>query len=304
MGEPRPPSCAAAVQTANSRYHRWTPAVPGTRPSQTRFRQAHKHSTRTALTVGMPHTPTSIAWALTSPPLLPLKAPGHRSRRTRRTGRATFPGLPPPPPAANPIHRSTTCPRTAERESHSKSQRRQIQDHSQPRRATIWAAQLPGEPSWATLRDARKVTGGQGVAGSNPTVPTKRRRSKRFRTSGPGPLSIFGSHYGSHPPSADPGAFRKILSMATAPLVSADQARQLICTPRPASSRGACSSVARTGGPGWPNGSRPGRPRPPGCGPARHETSATHHHAASAAASATICGRSSTSSRRSPGSTM
>ena len=41
---------------------------------------------------------------------------------------------------------------------------------------------------------------GQGGRRFNPAVPTRSRRSERFRTSGPGPLLIFGSHYASYRP--------------------------------------------------------------------------------------------------------
>jgi hypothetical protein len=33
---------------------------------------------------------------------------------------------------------------------------------------------MPSGPCWATLGDGWEVTGGQGVAGSNPAVPTQR----------------------------------------------------------------------------------------------------------------------------------
>ena len=41
------------------------------------------------------------------------------------------------------------------------------------------------------------MPGGQGVAGSNPAVPTKRSRSEGVPGSHPGPFSIFGSQSGS-----------------------------------------------------------------------------------------------------------
>jgi hypothetical protein len=41
-------------------------------------------------------------------------------------------------------------------------------------RATVYAAQVLSEPPRTTSSDAQKVTGGQGVAGSNPAVPTQR----------------------------------------------------------------------------------------------------------------------------------
>src|SRR5262245_14600696 len=62
------------------------------------------------------------------------------------------------------------------RKSHSKSQRGQVSGDTQLRQATVEAGQVPSEPSPATPRDAREVTGGQGVAGSNPAVPTQVRR--------------------------------------------------------------------------------------------------------------------------------
>src|SRR5215472_7942564 len=60
------------------------------------------------------------------------------------------------------------------RKSHSKSQRGQTSGDTQLRQATVEAGQVPGEPSPATSSDTREVTGGQGVAGSNPAVPTGR----------------------------------------------------------------------------------------------------------------------------------
>ena len=58
------------------------------------------------------------------------------------------------------------------RKSHSKSQRRPASGDTQLRQATVEAGQVLSEPSPATSSDAREVTGGQGVAGSNPAVPT------------------------------------------------------------------------------------------------------------------------------------
>jgi len=58
------------------------------------------------------------------------------------------------------------------RKSHSKSQRGQPSGDTQLRQATVEAGQVPSEPSPATSSDAQEVTGGQGVAGSNPAVPT------------------------------------------------------------------------------------------------------------------------------------
>jgi hypothetical protein len=70
-----------------------------------------------------------------------------------------------------------------------------------------------------TCPDPLSVPGGQGVAGSNPAVPTRRRRSERFRTSGPGPLSIFGSHCGSHRPERIPAPSRRSCPWPPRPLV-------------------------------------------------------------------------------------
>ena len=61
------------------------------------------------------------------------------------------------------------------RKSHSKSQRRPMAGDRQLRQATVEAAQVLSERSPATPSDAREVTGGQGVAGSNPAVPTQRK---------------------------------------------------------------------------------------------------------------------------------
>jgi len=58
------------------------------------------------------------------------------------------------------------------RKSHFKSQRGQVSGDSQLRQATVQAGQVPAERSRATSSHGEKVTGGQGVAGSNPAVPT------------------------------------------------------------------------------------------------------------------------------------
>src|SRR5215510_2067082 len=58
------------------------------------------------------------------------------------------------------------------RKSHSKSQRWPSSGDSQPRQATVYAVQPLSELSPVTPGDVREVTGGQGVAGSNPAVPT------------------------------------------------------------------------------------------------------------------------------------
>src|SRR5215469_17078058 len=85
------------------------------------------------------------------------------------------------------------------------------------------AGQVPGELCRTTSSHARIVTGGQGVAGSNPAVPTRRSRSEGLRVPTLEPLLIFGSHHGSHPVYAVSGARLNISSMAAAPLVSADR---------------------------------------------------------------------------------
>jgi hypothetical protein len=64
------------------------------------------------------------------------------------------------------------------RKSHSKSQRGQTSGHSQLRQATVEAGQVPSEPSPATSSDVWGVTGGHGVAGSN---PPSRLATKLFR---------------------------------------------------------------------------------------------------------------------------
>src|SRR5215510_10240063 len=58
------------------------------------------------------------------------------------------------------------------RKSHSKSQRWPSSGDSQPRQATVYAVQPLSGLSPVTPGDVREVTGGQGVAGSNPAVPT------------------------------------------------------------------------------------------------------------------------------------
>ena len=52
------------------------------------------------------------------------------------------------------------------------------------------------ETTW--WRECGCIPGGQGVAGSNPAVPTRRSRSEVVLGSGPGPFSIFRSQSGSH----------------------------------------------------------------------------------------------------------
>jgi len=58
------------------------------------------------------------------------------------------------------------------RKSQTKSQRRPTSGDAQRRQATVKPGQVPTERHRATSSDARNVTGGQGVAGSNPAVPT------------------------------------------------------------------------------------------------------------------------------------
>ena len=52
-----------------------------------------------------------------------------------------------------------------------------------PSQATLEAGQVPTERHRATPSDARNVTGGQGVAGSNPAVPTGNRSFSNIITS-------------------------------------------------------------------------------------------------------------------------
>src|SRR5215471_13521810 len=61
------------------------------------------------------------------------------------------------------------------RKSQTKSQRRPASGDTQRRQATVQPGQVPTERHRATSSDARNVTGGQGVAGSNPAVPTGNR---------------------------------------------------------------------------------------------------------------------------------
>ena len=58
------------------------------------------------------------------------------------------------------------------RKSQTKSQRRPTSGDTQLRQATVKPGQVPTERHQATSSDARNMTGGQGVAGSNPAVPT------------------------------------------------------------------------------------------------------------------------------------
>ena len=83
--------------------------------------------------------------------------------------------------------------------SHSKSQRGPPSGDISRHRAIVCAVQVLSEPSRATPADARDVTGGQGVAGSNPAVPTQVRRL--IRSSGPTLCPIWDQDrtYGVHP---------------------------------------------------------------------------------------------------------
>jgi hypothetical protein len=61
------------------------------------------------------------------------------------------------------------------RKSQTKSQRKPASGDTQRRQATVKPGQVPTERHRATPGDTRNVTGGQGVAGSNPAVPTSNR---------------------------------------------------------------------------------------------------------------------------------
>ena len=74
--------------------------------------------------------------------------------------------------AGNRDRRSDNGNSAGPRKSHSKSQRRPVSGDTQLRQATVEAGHVPTERYRATPCDAREVTGGQGVADSNPAVPT------------------------------------------------------------------------------------------------------------------------------------
>jgi hypothetical protein len=100
-------------------------------------------------------------------------------RGTQVVATRTRYGVPPSCPAVPGVvrfqHQTESTDRLSAspaRKSHSKSQRRPVSGDTQLPQATVEAGQVPGEPSPATPSDARKGTGGQGVAGSNPAVPT------------------------------------------------------------------------------------------------------------------------------------
>ena len=75
-------------------------------------------------------------------------------------------------PRAGPDAEQRSAAASPARTSHSKSQRRPVSGDAQRRQATVKPGQLPTERHGATPSDAREVTAGQGVAGSNPAVPT------------------------------------------------------------------------------------------------------------------------------------
>jgi hypothetical protein len=77
-------------------------------------------------------------------------------------------------PIPGPTESSSPLPSGSPGKSHSKSQRGPSSGDMSRRRATVCAVQVLSEPCRATPGDAREVTGGQGVAGSNPAVPTQR----------------------------------------------------------------------------------------------------------------------------------
>jgi len=80
--------------------------------------------------------------------------------------------------SARVIH-SLCCPvggrPASPRKSQTKSQRRPTSGDTQRRPATVTPGQVPTERHRATPSDTRNVTGGQGVAGSNPAAPTSNR---------------------------------------------------------------------------------------------------------------------------------
>jgi hypothetical protein len=94
------------------------------------------------------------------------------------------------------------------RKSHSKSQRGQPSGDSQLRQATVEAGQVPSEPHRATPSDTREVTGGQGVAGSNPAVPTGSKVFSNIVTLPPEPVkshSLVKWPFLRHAPITCPG---------------------------------------------------------------------------------------------------
>ena len=100
-------------------------------------------------------------------------------RGTQVVATRTRYGVPPSCPAVPGVvrfqHQTESTDRLSAspaRKSHSKSQRRPVSGDTQLRQATVEAGQVPSEPSPATPGDVWEVTGGQGVAGSNPAVPT------------------------------------------------------------------------------------------------------------------------------------
>jgi hypothetical protein len=113
--------------------------------------------------------------------------PGDSRPPGQRSGNGNAKGAPRPAALPSPA---------ADRESHSESQRGTASGDRQPHRAATWAGQVPSEPRWATPSDTPKVTGGQGVAGSNPAVPTQVRG--HFWSPRRGLLAWMGAQMGAH----------------------------------------------------------------------------------------------------------
>ena len=71
-----------------------------------------------------------------------------------------------------------------------------------PAPCAIFVGSARADGTWRSL--VAHLTGGQGVAGSNPAVPTRRSRSEGVPGSHSGPFSIFGSQSGSHRRATEP----------------------------------------------------------------------------------------------------
>ena len=110
------------------------------------------------------HRPLSSRACPERPDLRPSTGHHRRHHPPRRTAarRALFTAI---------AVRSAVDP-ASPRKSQTKSQRRPTSGDAQRRQATVEAGQVPTERHRATSSDAQNVTGGQGVAGSNPAVPT------------------------------------------------------------------------------------------------------------------------------------
>jgi hypothetical protein len=131
--------------------------------------------------------------------VIPADAGGCDVRVCRARGRpVSVPCGPGRCPIAGPDGEQRSAAASPVRKSHSKSQRGQTSGDTQLRQATDQAGQVPSEPSPATSSDGQEVTGGQGGAGSNPAVPTRRSRSEGVPGSNSGPFWIFGSQSRSH----------------------------------------------------------------------------------------------------------